>query len=78
MNNLPWLASLLKSRNTIDDKIATAIGRTAQANNIGEYIASIIFRIALDETGKRRGYDGRFSFRTACRTHSRCTMASET
>ena len=61
MNNLPWLASLLKSRNTIDDKIATAIGRTAQANNIGEYIASIVFRIALDETGKRRGYDGRFS-----------------
>ena len=61
MNDLPHLASLLKSRNTIDDKIATIIGRTAQTNNIGEYIASIIFRITLDETGKRRGYDGRFN-----------------
>ncbi len=61
MSDLPRLASLLKSRNTIDDKISTLIGRTAQANNIGEYIASIIFRIALEETGKRRGYDGRFS-----------------
>ncbi|MBV9258475.1 MAG: hypothetical protein JO215_10695 [Ktedonobacteraceae bacterium] len=61
MSELPRLASLLKSRNTIDDKIATLIGRTAQTNNIGEYIASIIFRITLDEAGKRRGYDGRFS-----------------
>lgn len=61
MNDLPRLASLLKSRNTIDDKIATLIERSAQANNIGEYIASIIFRITLDEAGKRRGYDGRFS-----------------
>jgi hypothetical protein len=61
MSDLPWLASLLKSRNTIDDKIAAVIGRTAQTNNIGEYIASIIFRITLDEAGKRRGYDGRFN-----------------
>ncbi len=61
MNDLPRLASLLKSRNTIDDKIATLIGRTAQTHNIGEYIASVIFRIILDEAGKRRGYDGRFS-----------------
>lgn len=61
MNDLPRLASLLKSRNTIDEKIATFIGRSAQVNNIGEYIASIIFRITLDDAGKRRGYDGRFS-----------------
>ncbi|MDQ2888814.1 MAG: hypothetical protein M3Y39_22360 [Chloroflexota bacterium] len=61
MNDLPRLASLLKSRNTIDDKISALIGRTAQANNIGEYIASLILRITLDERGKRRGYDGRFS-----------------
>ena len=47
MSDLPRLASLLKSRNTIDDKISTLIGRTAQANNIGEYIASIIFPLSL-------------------------------
>ena len=61
MNDLPHLASLLKSRNTIDDKISALIGRSAQAINIGEYIASLILRITLDERGKRRGYDGRFS-----------------
>lgn len=61
MNDLAWLASLLKSRNTIDGKIAGIIGRPAQAGNIGEYIASIIFRIEVDEAGRREGYDGRFS-----------------
>jgi hypothetical protein len=61
MSDLVWLASLLKSRNTVDGKIAGVIGRPAQAGNIGEYIASIIFRIALDEAGKRDGYDGRFT-----------------
>lgn len=62
MNNLPWLASLIKSRNTIDSKIAALIGRTAQANNVGEYIASIIFKITLEEGGKQKGFDGRFSY----------------
>jgi hypothetical protein len=59
--HLSWLASLIKSRNTIDEKIATLIGRTAQVNNVGEYIAATIFHIAFEEVGKRRGYDGRFT-----------------
>lgn len=61
MNNLPWLASLIKSRNTIDSKLATLVGRSAQVNNVGEYIASAIFNIALEEEGRRSGYDGRFT-----------------
>jgi len=61
MNDLSWLASLIKSRNTIDAKISTLVGRTAQAGNVGEYIAAAIFKIVLDETGKARGYDGRFT-----------------
>jgi hypothetical protein len=61
MDDLSWLASLIKSRNTIDSKIATQIGRPAQVGNVGEYIASKIFKIALDESGKHRGYDGRFT-----------------
>jgi hypothetical protein len=61
LSDLSWLASLMKSRNTIDAKIATMVGRTAQAGNVGEYIAAMIFKIALDETGKARGYDGRFT-----------------
>lgn len=61
MNDLSWLSSLIKSRNTIDSKISAVIGRSAQPGNVGEYIASVIFKIALDETGKSRGYDGRFA-----------------
>ncbi|GLV61056.1 hypothetical protein KDH_78730 [Dictyobacter sp. S3.2.2.5] len=61
MSDLPWLASLLKSRNTIDGKIATLIGRAAQVGNVAEYIAAAVFHIALEEEGKRRGYDGRFT-----------------
>lgn len=49
MSDLPQLASLLKSRNTIDSKIATLIGRPVQAQSAGEYIASVIFGIALEE-----------------------------
>ena len=61
MSDLPWLASLLKSRNTIDSKISALIGRSAQVGNVGEYIAATIFGIALDESGKHRGYDGHFT-----------------
>ena len=61
MSDLPWLASLLKSRNTIDSKMSTQIGRAAQVGNVAEYIAAAIFPIVLDEEGKRRGYDGRFT-----------------
>jgi hypothetical protein len=60
MENLPWLASLIKSRNTIDGKIADLIGRSAQINHVGEYIAASIFDIVFEEEGKLRGYDGRF------------------
>src|SRR5258708_6418792 len=62
MNDLPWLASLIKSRNTIDSKIAALIGHTAQVGNVGEYIASIIFKIALEDSNKNKGYDGRFTY----------------
>src|SRR5256885_14483716 len=47
MNNLPQLASLLKSRDAIDYKIATIIGHPTQVQSVGEYIASVIFGIAL-------------------------------
>ncbi len=60
MSDLPWLASLIKSRNTIDSKIATVIGRNAHINNVGAYIASIVFDVELDDAGARKGYDGHF------------------
>jgi hypothetical protein len=61
MNNLPQLASLLKSRDTIDYKIATIIGHPTQVQSVGEYIASVIFGITL--TGEimiHKSSDGRF------------------
>lgn len=61
MDDLSWLASLIKSRNTIDQKMATLIGRPAQVGNVGEYIASAILKIALEDGGKHRGFDGRFT-----------------
>lgn len=61
MQDLPRLASLIKSRNTVEGKIAALIGRSAQAGNVGEFIAASIFRISLDEPGRSTGYDGRFT-----------------
>lgn len=61
MNDLPRLASLIKSHNTVDRNIATLIGRTAHVSNVGEYLASTIFHIELEDAGKHRGYDGRFT-----------------
>lgn len=61
MSDLPQLASLLKSRNTIDSKIATLIGRPVQVQSVGEYIASVIFGIALEEPAPHKTSDGRFT-----------------
>lgn len=61
MDDLPRLASLLKSRNTVDERLAQHIGRTAQVNHVGEYIAAQVFHIQLEDAGKQRGYDGRFT-----------------
>jgi hypothetical protein len=61
MSDLPQLASFLKSRNTIDSKIATLIGRPVQAQSVGEYIASVIFGIALEEPAPHKTTDGRFT-----------------
>lgn len=61
MSDLSQLASLLKSRNTIDSKIATLIGRLVQVQSVGEYIASVIFGIALEEPTPHQTSDGRFT-----------------
>lgn len=61
MSDLPQLASLIKSRNTIDSKMATLIGRPVQVQSVGEYIASVIFGIALEEVTPHKSSDGRFT-----------------
>jgi hypothetical protein len=61
MDDLTWFANLIKSRNTVDSKIAALIGHSTQANNVADYIASMIFRITREEIGRERGYTGRFT-----------------
>ena len=61
MNNLPQLASLLKSRDTIDSKIAHITGHSTQVQSVGEYIASVIFGIAMEISAEHKERDGRFT-----------------
>jgi hypothetical protein len=61
MSNLPQLASLLKSRDTIDSKIATLVGKAVGVQAVGEYIASTTFGIALEEKNTHKSSDGYFT-----------------
>ena len=54
------IAALLHERNSIDAGIAKIIGRPVTAGHLGEWIASRIFGIALEESAANQGFDGRF------------------
>ena len=58
--NINRLAELIKSKNSIDNMIATHIGRPALPGHIGEYIAAHIFDIELCATANQRAIDGSF------------------
>jgi len=61
-SDLQFLASLLKSRNTVDGKIANIIGRPTHLQDVGEHIASAIFGIALEESASHKDSYGRFTY----------------
>ncbi|MDQ2901956.1 MAG: hypothetical protein M3Y81_00175 [Chloroflexota bacterium] len=61
MTDLPRLADLLRSRNTVEARIAALIEQPATIQNVGEHIAAAIFGVALEESAKSRGSDGRFT-----------------
>lgn len=61
MHEIEHLSHLIKEKNTIEDKIAAITGRPALIGHTGEYIASIIFNICLEESATSSGYDGRFT-----------------
>ena len=61
MDDLTQLADLIKRRNSVARDIAALIGRPAQIGHIGEYVASRIFHIVLEESAAHKGSDGRFS-----------------
>lgn len=61
MSNLPQLASLLKSRNTIDSKMSNLIEKSVGVQAVGEYIAAAIFGIVLEEKNTHKSSDGHFT-----------------
>lgn len=61
MEELIQLAGFIEQRNEIAGKITALIGRPAQIGHIGEYIASKIFDIQLQESAAAKAVDGYFS-----------------
>ena len=61
MEDLVRLAELIKARNAVTNVIAAQTERPAQIGHVGEYIASNIFGIALEEAATHKGSDGHFT-----------------
>jgi len=60
MNDLEKLASEIAKMNSIGDKISEITQRPATLGHTGEYIASVIFDIELEESANAKGIDGHF------------------
>ncbi len=58
---LAGLAELLRNRNRVDAEIARLIVRPAIRGHLGEFIASHVFRIKLEDSASRKAWDGRFT-----------------
>ena len=54
------LAELIRERNETSAEIAALIGRPAIFGHVGEYLASSIFDIQLEESATSKGIDGHF------------------
>jgi hypothetical protein len=61
MSELELLSQLIHEQNRIGSRIAAIVGRPALPGHVGEFIASRIFDIALEQSATRRAIDGRFS-----------------
>jgi len=60
MSNLDKLADLLSEMNSIGDRISEITQRPATIGHTGEYIASVIFDIELEESASAKAIDGHF------------------
>jgi hypothetical protein len=54
------VATLLRSRNAIDERIASIIGRPALPGHLGEWLAAQVFDIRLEASASAKSIDGRF------------------
>jgi hypothetical protein len=61
MDDLEHLAALIRQRNSVERDIASLIGRPGQMGHIGEFIASRVFGIQLEESASRKAVDGHFA-----------------
>lgn len=61
MDRLKQLSALIAERNSISTKIAAIIGRPAHIGHLGEFIASELFEIDLEDSANNKGFDGRFT-----------------
>ena len=61
MNGLEQLAAMIRQRNRVARDIASVIGRPGQMGHIGEFIASQVFGIQLEESASRKAVDGHFT-----------------
>lgn len=60
MDDLTQLAKLIHTRNLIEREITALVGRPAAIGHLGEYIASKIFNIELEESASHKSSDGYF------------------
>jgi hypothetical protein len=61
MSDLHRLSSLIAARNRVATDISELIGRPAQIGHIGEFIASRIFGIKLENSATTKAIDGYFT-----------------
>ena len=60
LEDIKQIAALISQRNGIHKEIAKIIGRPAQSGHVGEYLASRLFDIELEESATNPGSDGYF------------------
>jgi hypothetical protein len=61
MDDLIHLAKLIHMRNQTEREISALIGRPASIGHIGEFIASRIFNIVLEQSASHKSSDGYFA-----------------
>lgn len=59
-DELAQIAGLLHERNRIDARIAEVIHRPMTSGHLGEWIASQVFDIELEQSASAKAFDGRF------------------
>ena len=60
MHKLEQLANIIKRKNAVDDEVAVITERPALIGHTGEYIASRVFDIELEESASHKAIDGVF------------------